>query len=92
MSQPIDKIRGGTIYDEQNKNKKTFVRREQEAENRRFDTIATSHGEKISTLEKRIDDMEPRLRRIESFKYILVGLGVALGFFMQLLYLIYKSM
>ena len=93
MSQEINEqqVHSGTIYDVENKNRDEYIRREQAGENRRFDNIATLHREQISSLKQRLDDMEPRLRKLEKFKYVLLGVGFALGFFIQLLYIMIKK-
>lgn len=86
-----NQMRNDTIYDVENKNKKEYMRREQEGENRRFDNIATSHREQICFLQKTVDDIDLRLKKLENFKYILIGIGIAIGFLAQPLYDLFQK-
>ena len=45
------------------------------------DKMVYGHTERISFVEKTIDDFEKRIRSLEKFKYILLGIGMILGFF-----------
>ena len=56
-------------------------------ENRIFDKNIAVHQEKISSLEKSSEDIENRVRNLEKFKYMTIGIvflvGILLSAFIQ---------
>ena len=78
-----NKLRDETIAGKNDKDKDEFVRREQAQENRRFDTITTAHAERIRSVEEASKDFEVRLRAVERFKHIMLGIGILLGILIQ---------
>ena len=85
MNSP-DEIRKKTVLDDSDQRKESLQKQDQELENRNFDKMLTRHGQQIMHIEKNIDEiksLEKRVRSLENFKYLLLGIGIAIGVSIQ---------